>query len=105
MTAARLFVAADNYVVARVHEKHFVIQIRLVHIVKHLNKVVKKFAAARVDDEHHFIEMSHCVPTQLNKFGNEDGRQIVYAKISEVFKVSASLSFTATAHARHNYYT
>ena len=48
--------------------------------------------------------MTGGVRAQFDEFRDKDGRQIVDAKIAEVFKVSASLSFTATAHARHDYY-
>ena len=41
---------------------------------------------------------------QLDEFWNEDGRQVIDAKIAQVFKIAAGLSFAAAAHARHDYY-
>ena len=103
MTTASFFVSANNHVVRSVHKQHFVILIFFVHVVENLNKVVKKFATARVDDENHFVEMPRGVRAQFDEFRNKNGRQIVHTKIAQVFEVSASLSFAAAAHARDNY--
>ena len=95
MAASRLFVAADNHGIRRIHEKHFIGLIALVHILQHMQEGIKKLAAAGIHHQYDLAHMTSHMGAKLRKLRDKDRRQIVHAEISQILHITASLRLSS----------
>jgi hypothetical protein len=99
MAPPRLLIAADQCFVAGVHVQDFEMETVHFHFFQHFRKLVEGTAAGVHD---HGRVPIRCLAAQFRKLRQQYGRQVIHAKIIQVFQRAQDQGLAGTAHAGHN---
>ena len=90
--------AAPGFIIG-FKKEDLVVDAVAVQFLQRLKQVIKEFSAAQIADQGHFIQAAFQLGTQLGKFRKQGGREVIHAKVAQIFKTVDGMALTCSRHA------
>src|SRR3954454_15375270 len=103
MPPARLLVAVEQHVLARLEEEQAVRSARRREVLEHLRQSLEVGAAAHVAHDRRALDLAALVGEQLGQRGDHLGRQVVDAEVAGVLEARHRLGLARAGEARDHH--